>query len=267
MKHLGFGKTRLRALSNLVLQNMAFRHADGVIFLTRYTGKLIQRSCGILPRVAYIPHGVGIDFKRAKPIHPWPSTGERPFQCLYISAVLEYKNQWVVVRGIEILRKRGYDIILTLVGKGSGNAQRLLERQIALSDPRGEFVKQVGFIPHKELPVYLANADLFVFASICENMPITLIEAMSVGLPIASSDRGPMSEVLEDGGIYFDPEEDKSIADSVEKIITESTLRSSISQRAKILSTQYLWSRCANETWAFIADTYYYVANVHCGRL
>jgi len=70
-------------------------------------------------------------------------------------------------------------------------------------------------------------------------------------------------EVMENGGIYFNPEEDKSIADSVERIIMEPTLRSSIAKRAKSLSGQYSWSRCANETWAFIADTYSYVANAH----
>lgn len=263
MKNLGYGKTRFRALSILVLQNLAFRHADGVIFLTRYAGKLIQQSCGILSRVAYIPHGIGTDFKRAKPTYSWPKNGERAFQCLYVSPVLEFKHQWVVVRGIEILRKRGYDIILSLVGGGSGKSQRLLERQIRLSDPRGEFVQQLGLISHKELPALQASADIFLFASSCENMPITLLEAMSVGLPIASSDRGPMPEVLGDGGIYFNPEEDKSIADSVERIIMEPTLRSSIAKRAKSLSGQYSWSRCANETWAFIADTYSYVANAH----
>ena len=253
MKHLGIGKTRLRALSILVLQNMAFRFADGVIFLTRYAGKLIQQSCGILPRVTYIPHGVGTDFKQVRPIHPWPKNGERAFQCLYISNVLEYKNQWVVVRGIEILRKRGYDILLTLVGRGSGKAQRLLDHQIALSDPRGEFVQQVDFIPHKELPAYLAkNADLFVFASSCENMPITLLEGMSVGLPIACSDRGPMPEVLGDGGVYFDPEKADSISTAIENIITNKILRRFIAGRAKDLSQRYNWARCATETWDFL---------------
>ena len=35
-------------------------------------------------------------------------------------------------------------------------------------------------------------------------MPNTLVEAMASGLPIACSDRGPMPEVLGDGGVLFD---------------------------------------------------------------
>ena len=57
----------------------------------------------------------------------------------------------------------------------------------------------------------LKRAHLFVFASSCENMPNTLVEAMASGLPIACSDRGPMPEILRDGGTYFDPENEVTI--------------------------------------------------------
>ena len=177
-------------------------------------------------------------------------------RCLYVSNAEMYKHQWVVVRAIEALRKAGHDITLALVGGGAGKAQRLLERQIVLSDPRGTFVQQLDFVPPKELPVHLANADLFVFASSCENMPNTLVEAMAVGLPIACSNRGPMPEVLKDGGVYFDPEDAESIADAVEQLITNKLLRESVARRAKSLSEQYAWPRCANETWKFIHETY-----------
>ena len=86
-------------------------------------------------------------------------------------------------------------------------------------------------------------------------MPNTLVEAMAAGLPIACSDRGPMPEVLADGGVYFDPENPHSIAIAIRKLIEDSTLRENVAFKAKLLSQQYSWSRCANETWAFIAET------------
>ena len=55
-----------------------------------------------------------------------------------------------------------------------------------------------GEVPHRDLPEHLFRADLFVFASSCENLPNIVIEAMAAGLPIASSRRPPMPEVLED---------------------------------------------------------------------
>jgi glycosyltransferase involved in cell wall biosynthesis len=163
-----------------------------------------------------------------------------------------YKHQWNVVRAIGVLRERGIDVSLVLAGGGSGRAQRLLDRAIAETDPRGEFVRTLGFVEHEKLPALLASADLFIFASSCENMPNTLVEAMAAGLPIACSDRGPMPEILQDGGVYFDPENVSSIADSVARIIVDAELRTRLAMRARGLADQYSWEICARQTWALL---------------
>jgi glycosyltransferase involved in cell wall biosynthesis len=256
MRYFGYGLARLRLLAILALQNLAFRRAAGVIFLTRYAAKVIQKSCGFLPSIAYIPHGIDAAFKQSQQVSTWPEAGERSISCIYVSNAAPYKHQWVVVRAIAALRQRGHNLSLRLVGGGKGPAQELLQDAIAVSDPGGEFVEQLAFLPQQELPSHLAKADLFVFASGCENMPVTLLEAMAVGLPIACSNRGPMPEVLADGGVYFDPEDADSIAEAIEQIIQSPVLRLAISQRAKALSEQFSWKRCADETCAFVAETY-----------
>ena len=238
------------------MQNRSLRAADGVIFLTQYASKIIQQSCGSLRSIAFIPHGVGLAFREAQQANAWPKVGERPIRCLYVSNAELYKYQWVVVRAISLLRNRGHNLTLSLVGGGEGPAQRLMQETIADLDPSGEFVEQLAFLPQQELPNHLAHADMFVFASSCENMPNTLVEAMAVGMPIACSNRGPMPEVLRDGGVYFDPKDADSIADAVEQIIQSSALRLTIAHRAEALSQQYNWKRCADETWAFVVDTY-----------
>jgi glycosyltransferase involved in cell wall biosynthesis len=65
-----------------------------------------------------------------------------------------------------------------------------------------------------------------------------------------------MPEVLEDGGVYFDPEDAYSISLAIEQLMQSSTLRLSCAQRAKLLAQQYSWKRCADETLEFIKDTY-----------
>lgn len=252
----GFNLARLRLILLRYMQNRSLRAADGAIFLTRYAAKVIQQSCGDLPSIAYIPHGVGAAFKQSQQVNAWPEAGVRPIRCIYVSNAEMYKHQWVVVKAISLLRKRGLDLSLSLVGGGKGPAQQLLLDAIAVLDPRGEFVEQLAFLPQQELPNHLARADLFVFASSCENMPNTLVEAMAVGLPIACSNRGPMPEVLVDGGVYFNPEDADSIAEAIEQIIQSPALRLTIAKRAKALSQQYNWKRCADETWAFVAETY-----------
>jgi len=256
MKLFGFTKKLFRLLSILLIQNRAFRFANGVIFLTKHAAKIIQQSCGNLKHIAYIPHGIGHDFKNIQKSRKWLNSKLEPIKCIYVSNAAMYKHQWVVVRAIAALRKRGYNINLTLVGGGTGRAQKLLIKQMVASDPQGIFIQQMDFIPQQELPVLLAESDIFLFASSCENLPVTLLEAMAVGLPIACSNRGPMPEVLADGGVYFDPEDNKSIADAVELLIKDDSLREKIAKQAKTLPQQYSWSRCADETWAFIKETH-----------
>jgi glycosyltransferase involved in cell wall biosynthesis len=231
------------------------KRADGVIFLTDYAAKVIQRVTGKLQCVSIIPHGVGLEFKQTTSGGLWSEDPGRVVRCLYVSNTAMYKHQWMVVRAIGALRKRGHNVSLLLAGGGGGRAQRLLDEEIAQTDPRREFIESLGFVRHDEIPGLLAKADVFIFASSCENMPNTLVEAMSSGLPIACSDRGPMPEVLKDGGVYFDPESSASIAVAIEKIIADGELRISIAKRAKELSEQYSWSRCASETWEFLRTT------------
>jgi glycosyltransferase involved in cell wall biosynthesis len=247
-------RARLRLIALRFVQNASLKAADGAVFLTRYAGSVIQRSCGQLQNLAYIPHGVGEAFRTTERNGSWPMAGERPIRCLYISNALPYKHQWHVVEAIAQLRKRGFDLQLELIGGGEGRAQRRLDAQIAVSDPNRAFVNQREFVPQGMLPEILAKADLFVFASSCENMPNTLLEAMAAGLPIACSNRGPMPEVLEDGGVYFDPEDSGSIAAAVEDLITDPGKRTRLAARAKQLSGQYSWTRCARETFSFVAE-------------
>jgi glycosyltransferase involved in cell wall biosynthesis len=255
MKSYGITKAHLRLYLILLIQNSAFRFADGVIFLTNYASKIIQQSCGSLSSVAIIPHGVSANFKNATHSSDWPDKNERCVECLYISNAEMYKHQWIVVRAIAALRQKGYNLSLKLVGGGTGRAQKLINEAIAEVDPENSFVSQFDFVSQNELVDLLVKADIFIFASSCENMPVTLVEAMAIGLPIACSDRGPMPQVLSDGGVYFDPENLESIALAIEHIIEDPYLRQRISNRAKELSEQYSWSRCADETWDYIVKT------------
>jgi len=252
MKRFGISLARLRLILLRFMQSRSMKRADGVIFLTNYAARIIQDTIGKLQHVSVIPHGVGAAFKQVTSTGEWPQVVDKKICCLYVSNTSMYKHQWIVVRAIGELRRRGHNVSLLLAGGGRGRAQKLLDEEIARTDPQGEFVEQIGFVSHDNMPDLLAAVDLFVFASSCENMPNTLVEGMASGLPIACSNRGPMPEVLEDGGIYFDPESSKSISMAIEKIITDKDLRMSIARRAKELSRQYSWARCASETWEFL---------------
>jgi len=256
MKRYGLSVAHLRLLVIKYVQNSSLRAATGAIFLTRYAGRLIQDSSGLLSCIAYIPHGVSEQFRTMEPANNWPINNSRPIHCLYVSNIAPYKHQWHVVRAIKILRNKGFDLRLTLTGGGNagGNtaSQERLNKELDLSDPKHNFVENIGFVKQKKLPNILKKSDLFIFASSCENMPNTLVEAMASGLPIACSERGPMPEILRNSGIYFDPENPKSLVSALEELIINDQFRKNIARDAMVLSKEYSWERCAGETLNFL---------------
>jgi glycosyltransferase involved in cell wall biosynthesis len=256
MDRYAYGKAWLRLLALRYIQNASLRSGDGAIFLTEHAARTIQQACGRLANVAIVPHGVDKRFSDMERSAEWPQSGRRPLRCLYVSNTAPYKHQWHVVDAIARLRAKGWMIELNLVGGGRGPAQDRLNAEIARSDPDGRFVTLTDFVPHADIPRLLAEADLFVFASSCENMPITLLEAMAVGLPIACSNRGPMPEVLQDGGVYFDPEDPATIATAVESLLDATDKRHAYARRARELAGKYSWKRCASQTFDFIHQTF-----------
>jgi glycosyltransferase involved in cell wall biosynthesis len=253
MRRYAVSMAWLRLVALRYVQIHALRHATGTIFLTRYAADVIQRLSGPLPSVRIIPHGVTDSFRLSKRPRMWPGNGDA-IRCIYVSNVDRYKHQWHVVTAIARMREAGHRITLTLVGAGNGPAAAKLDAVISREDPEGAFVTHVRGVPHIQLPHFLAEADVFLFASSCENMPNTLLEGMAAGLPIACSERGPMPEVLREGGTYFDPERPESIAEAIEELITNAERRAQRVAYASAAAEEFTWSRCARETWAFLRE-------------
>lgn len=253
MARFGWTAARLRLLALRYVQNRSFRRSDAVIFLTRYASELVQRTSGPLRAVTVIPHGIDAAFRRpGGPADAAPRPGG--FRVLYVSEASMYKHQWNVVRALGVLRREGYAASLLLVGGGRGRAQRMLDREVRRVDPSGEFVSQIGFVAQEEVRRHLHASDLFVFASSCENLPITLLEAMAAGLPIACSDRGPMPEVLGEHGVYMNPEDPDSIADALRALFESRELRERVAAGARAATEKVTWEEMSRKTWEFLAQ-------------
>ena len=252
----GWGKDRFQQTLMYFVQKKSFRFATASIFLTRHAAKQIQRRVGALSRTVCIPHGVAEVFKQTSSQAIWPNLGERPIRCLYVSPVFEYKHQNQVVRAVKNLRDQGLDIELTLAGGGGQRALKILNRLLAQVDPQRHFVKLIEFIPNSNVADLIAEADLFVFASSCETFGIALLEAMTIGVPIACSNRSSLPETLQDGGEYFDPQDPKAIAKAIDSLVRNPERRLQLANRAKALAQNYSWHRCAQETWSFISQTH-----------
>lgn len=252
IERYGISLARLRLLLLRSMQVNSLRQASGALFLTEYAAEVIQRFSGPLAVARVIPHGIGENFRSAKSVQPALDGGR--LRCVYVSNADQYKHQWHVIDAVRMLREAGHDVCLELVGAGAGPAAARVADAVRRFDADGAFVKITGAVPHDAVPSFLAGADVFIFASSCENMPNTLIEAMASNVAIACSARGPMPEILQGGGEYFDPEDPQSICNALKKLVGSVDLRRAKALQAKELSQQFSWSRCAAETWRFLID-------------
>ncbi len=254
MQRYNFGFQRIRLELLKFMQNLSLRKSTAAIFLTHYAAKVIQQSSGSIKNFKVINHGVGDNFRIQTNNGIWSQKDKMVIKCVYVSNLDLYKHQWNVALAIEGLRNEGYNIVIDFIGGGSGKPKRKFNGVLNQIEDSREFVFQHEFISHNELPDYLKDKDIFIFASSCENMPNTLIEGMCTGLPIACSNRGPMPEVLKDGGEYFDPEDEISIKNAIRILIENKEKRIGLAKKSKQLSSLYSWKRCSNETFDFLIN-------------
>jgi len=196
--------------------------------------------------------------KLFKPVSPNTSTDFIRVQygidgefILYVSNIARYKKQLEVVKAYNIIRKqnetRGSVPRLVLAGimvEPDYYSEVLeLTGRLGISDE----VTYLGQVPQTHLPYLYSAASVFVFASIAENCPNILIEAMACGAPIASSNLGPMPEICEDAALYFNPSNPADIANKVWQILTDETVKRKLIRNALENAKRFSWQETARE--------------------
>jgi glycosyltransferase involved in cell wall biosynthesis len=232
------------------LQRRSLAAADGVIVLSNHAMELVRKQ-GIHHEMVRIPHGVQDRF-RAPPAGARSQFGRR---ILYVSSVAAYKHQWNVVEAVALLRTRGHDVTLRIVGPVIDRASaRRMKAALNRFDASGEWASFEGPADYERLHEEYGAADIFVFASTCENMPNTLLEAMASGLPIVSSASGPMPEIAIDSVLYADPEDPVSLAVRLAEILTNPDLAAELRRKAQERAEDFTWSRTAAETFRYLVE-------------
>ena len=250
---LSIARIRLKILQALYIRSL--RSSQGVIFLTNYASEMIQRKTGKLNEYRIIPHGVPDFFRipndQIESKIQDDSNGEH-IKVIYISELSPYKHQDKVAQSIYELNKKGFNFDLTLVGGGSGSFNKKFMKLLKKIDPKQIFIHLLPFLERDELPIIISQSDIYLFASSCENLPITVLEGMASGKPMVSSNRGPMPEVLDDGAFFFDPENISSIQDALLQVIKNPDIAKLKVQNNLTRSKIYNWKKCSHDTFEFL---------------
>jgi glycosyltransferase involved in cell wall biosynthesis len=239
-----------------MIQSFSFKKASGIIFLTHYAHRVVMNKVGVLiNHTALIPHGVETRFliePRSQKQWGTKYVTFSDLKLLYVSAQMPYKHQLEVLEAVSFLRQKGWLIKLQIVGASFGDYGKKITQCIRDLDPEKEFLHDLGQVDFENLHEIYKQADAFIFASSCENLPNILIEAMASGLPTLCSHFGPMPEILGEAGEYFNPEAPQSLVKSIESLASKKERRLQMAWQGYEKAQNYSWVTCAQETFKFI---------------
>ena len=105
-----------------------------------------------------------------------------------------------------------------------------------------------GMIPETDLPVVYSLADVFVFPSLVEGFGTPPLEAMACGAPVLASTTPAVSEVVGDAAFAFNARDPEQLANALTRVLTDTTLRTTLSQRGLERVRAFTWEHIARET-------------------
>jgi colanic acid/amylovoran biosynthesis glycosyltransferase len=141
-----------------------------------------------------------------------------PFRIVMVARLAAEKGQFVLLDSLAELRQRGYDVVVDLVGSGPARAE--LERQV--HDRRiGEFVTFHGAKSPAAVVTLLESADVFCLPSFAEGLPVSIMEAMAIGVPVIATAINGTPELVEHGrtGQLVIAGRANDLADAVQELI------------------------------------------------
>ncbi|GMM70436.1 glycosyltransferase family 4 protein [Alteromonas gracilis] len=129
--------------------------------------------------------------------------------------------------------KSKYEFHATLVGGGEVQKFKSEASTLGISD-RCTFT---GWLSHDEAMTYLVNSDITVLPSFDEGLPMTLLEALSAGVPMICTKVGSIGEVFSNNKncLFVDVGNVESLKNAIARLISEPNFREELSKNGRTL--------------------------------
>lgn len=123
-------------------------------------------------------------------------------------------------------------------------AEDAARRRIAARN-LGDQVRLTGAVADADLPALYAGARAFVFPSFLEGFGLPPLEAMSLGVPVISSNRTCLPEVLGRAPLYIDPADRNALTDAMARLGTDDSLRDRLASAGPVQAATFGPARTA----------------------
>jgi len=243
----------LRSLHRLSLRRLT----DGIVAVSDSVARHYRNEMGIR-RITAIPNSIELGsppetfLAGREKIRKELGLEEGTDLLAYSARMVKQKGHLLLVRTLELLRRRGVVPKAVLIGSGP------LEPEIRAAIKSAGLESQVimtGNIPYAEALRHIAAADLFVSPSSQEGFPLALGEAMALGVPMVATSVGGVPELIEDGvsGLLAPPDGPEALANAVARVLADRDLRQRLRGAAPERVQKHFTPAVVAERW----ETYF----------
>jgi len=179
---------------------------------------------------------------------PGPTAKSDTPYLLAVASAAPHKNLHTAVRALARLVPTTPSLTLRLVGMRTATTSALA--QLAQSLGVADRVHFTGRISDAELAAHYRGAAALVFPSLYEGFGLPILEAMAAGCPVVASDRPAISEVAGDAALQFPAEDDAALADTLQRLLKDDALQTSLRARGRQRAAAFTWEKTALGTLA-----------------
>ena len=217
----------------------AAARADLILAVSGFTARQVEGLLGVeRSRIHVVPHGVRFPAASAP-------EAEREKIVLHVGAIQTRKNVARLVAAFTAL-PAGWRLALAgSLGYGAEAALREIERS-----PRHQDIDLLGYIPDRELARWYQRASIFAFPSLDEGFGMPVLEAMANDVPVLTSGRSALAEVVGDAALLVDPENSDAIAAGFVELATNLDLRERLRRLGRDRAACFTWDAAIRGTWA-----------------
>jgi glycosyltransferase involved in cell wall biosynthesis len=170
---------------------------------------------------------------------------------LYVGCIEPRKNVTGLLQAWETIpASLRNEMNLVIAGPYGWNSDHI---RTALSQSNSG-IKPIGYVPEADLPGLFAGATAFTYPSFYEGFGLPIAQAMAAGVPVITSNRSCLPEVVADAGICVDPDCDGELSDALSRVLTDRDLRAELAQRGRTRARSFHWGIAAKQSLDFFHD-------------
>jgi glycosyltransferase involved in cell wall biosynthesis len=170
----------------------------------------------------------------------------RPY-LLFVSTIEPRKNVISIISAFNRLKDRNkIPHNLVLIGQKGWNYEPVFQK--IESSRWKENIHHLDYLSDELVALFYSRADVFVYPSHYEGFGLPVLEAMTLGTPVVTSNISALPEVAGDAALLVDPDNVEELADAILQIIDDSQLRDGLVKKGKDRAKLFCWERTARET-------------------